>query len=950
MARARAKWIFGPQQTPSQRDSSKPISIPTTCSADAKKFGLENFGNTCYANSVVQALYFCTPFRDLLLQSEEHSIAQGSQDALSGPPALVPVRRPSVSGSADHPIANGIHPHEPPTIPSSPPTLFSALRSLYFYISTNPADSGTVAPRAFIDKVKQGNDIFRSTMHQDAHEFLNYLLNKIVEEIEEEKKLQHDAMGEDLSNSVATLSSKSPPTIITATTSSNSGTSPQDATLVHKLFEGVLTSETRCLTCETVSARDESFLDLSIDIEQNSSVTACLRQFSASEMLCQKNKFFCDSCCDLQEAEKRMKIKKLPNVLALHLKRFKYQEDVQKYIKLAYRVAFPIELRLFNTVDDTEDADRLYNLFGIVVHIGTGPHHGHYISIIKTGGSWLVFDDDNVYPLPEGDISKYFGDSPAGSAYVLYYQAADLNLPALGLRNPSPAPPEMSEQALSPAGSVEASPALPINPPLPPGLAEEGDSSDISDPPFPVTPSQSSSPLLHPSDKKSSRQTLDVKVSVLEEASSPPSPSIASSPAITPTTSSNTRSKGFFTRRRPSTSAGALHGPEFRESSEQVAMPASLLSTASSDEPNHRAPTPPPPSLPSSPDPGANGHENGHHDHPHHLPERKPSTWFKRKSFRLGDKRPASQAGLPQIPQSPTVPSNPKEEGSSHWFNTTAPPSPRERRRRPSEPGMFDASAFHNLSSASRPKTSGGGLSVNANHHHRHTHDYESSSPVSPSSSFGSTSHLLPTFPATPSSHTPSSPSPSTPSRKSLEKPSSPKAPEHKKSLSSLIHHKDKARDHSSLRASPPPRPATAIGNGHSTSPRQLPPVPPLPPSFVAPGSPIRSMYASNGHASVDHVVMANDKGKMKSEHPDTDEHPNGWGTFPGANHSSASTSSSSNTSSHWKRTSRKLSLTLPLLHFGKKKEKDKDKDKDRDKEGKGAPSSFPHFSMHSKH
>jgi hypothetical protein len=65
-----------------------------------------------------------------------------------------------------------------------------------------------------------------------------------------------------------------------------------------------------------------------------------------------------------------MKIKKLPNVLALHLKRFKYQEDVQKYIKLAYRVAFPFELRLFNTVDDTDDADRLFELFAIVVHIG----------------------------------------------------------------------------------------------------------------------------------------------------------------------------------------------------------------------------------------------------------------------------------------------------------------------------------------------------------------------------------------------------------------------------------------------------------------------------------------------------------------------------------------------------------------------------------------------------
>lgn len=105
-----------------------------------------------------------------------------------------------------------------------------------------------------------------------------------------------------MSKSIATISTIAP---TTATNESASHGFTNHATIVHRLFEGVLTSETRCLTCETVSARDESFLDLSIDIEQNSSVTACLRQFSASEMLCQKNKFFCDSCCGLQEAEKR---------------------------------------------------------------------------------------------------------------------------------------------------------------------------------------------------------------------------------------------------------------------------------------------------------------------------------------------------------------------------------------------------------------------------------------------------------------------------------------------------------------------------------------------------------------------------------------------------------------------------------------------------------------------
>lgn len=66
----------------------------------------------------------------------------------------------------------------------------------------------------------------------------------------------------------------------------------------------------------------------------------------------------------------RMKIKKLPHVLALHLKRFKFQERTQRYVKLSYRVVFPLELRLFDTCEETIDADRLYSLFAIVVHIG----------------------------------------------------------------------------------------------------------------------------------------------------------------------------------------------------------------------------------------------------------------------------------------------------------------------------------------------------------------------------------------------------------------------------------------------------------------------------------------------------------------------------------------------------------------------------------------------------
>lgn len=31
-------------------------------------FGFENFGNTCYCNSVLQCLFFCKPFRERLLE------------------------------------------------------------------------------------------------------------------------------------------------------------------------------------------------------------------------------------------------------------------------------------------------------------------------------------------------------------------------------------------------------------------------------------------------------------------------------------------------------------------------------------------------------------------------------------------------------------------------------------------------------------------------------------------------------------------------------------------------------------------------------------------------------------------------------------------------------------------------------------------------------------------
>ncbi|KAG7134986.1 ubiquitin carboxyl-terminal hydrolase creB like protein [Verticillium longisporum] len=295
----------------------------------------------------------------------------------------------------------------------------------FFGLENSEDRVGVLSPQRFLEIFKRDNEMFRNSMHQDAHEFYGLVLNDVIANVEQNaRRIQEreDAnasagLAQSVENALGAGVSSLVPQV-------NGGARSPGTGWVHDIFEGVLTSETKCLTCETASQRDETFLDLSIDLEEHSSVTSCLRKFSAEEMLCERNKFHCDHCGGLQEAEKRMKIKRLPKVLALHLKRFKYTEDYSRLQKLFHRVVYPYHLRMFNTTDDAEDPDRLYELYAVVVHIGGNAYHGHYVSVIKTQDrGWLLFDDEMVEPVDKHFVRNFFGDKPGTAcAYVLFYQ------------------------------------------------------------------------------------------------------------------------------------------------------------------------------------------------------------------------------------------------------------------------------------------------------------------------------------------------------------------------------------------------------------------------------------------------------------------------------------------------------------------------------------------------
>lgn len=341
---------------------------------NGRYFGFENFGNTCYMNSVVQALYFCPAFRETVLAYDRHG---------------------------------------------KPESLLTALYDLFDSIAHHKKRSGTMRPKPFYNQLKKSNELFNSTMQQDAQEFLSYLLNTLSDIIAKEEKDKRDAAAGGAQKPAPGKKDEPPPTFI------------------QNLFEGRLTNETRCMCCETVTDRDEAFINLQIEIAQNSSVSSCLRSFSKVERLVGDSKFACDECCSYQEAEKRMRIKKLPNVLSIQLKRFTYVERLQRLTKLSHRVVFPFELRLFNTTEDAESADQIYDLQGAVIHIGSQLTRGHYIALVKSEGVWLLLDDALVQPVDESVVSEFFGKTDAqqnaskgsDTAYILFYQARNCVIP-----------------------------------------------------------------------------------------------------------------------------------------------------------------------------------------------------------------------------------------------------------------------------------------------------------------------------------------------------------------------------------------------------------------------------------------------------------------------------------------------------------------------------------------
>ena len=278
----------------------------------------------------------------------------------------------------------------------------------------------------------KGGGSLAGYQQQDAHEYLQFILNNLhtanMEEDEKEEKAE-------------------------------------DCTcVIHQTFCGIMRSTVACSKCKTINSAYDPFIDLSLDVKstgpkkkkskeangasaappagQTIDLTECLDRFTSYEQL-QAADYTCRQCDGPQNATKRLSLSRLPTVLPIHLKRFSHSKSLSTSVKLDTKVQFPVTLNLqpylvrakvkkgdknaaaatTTATGDDEEAPApsrpVYELSSVIVHKGK-MDNGHYVSYSREGDEWFLFDDSKVVLVDEKEVL-------GAEAYMLFYIIRDID-------------------------------------------------------------------------------------------------------------------------------------------------------------------------------------------------------------------------------------------------------------------------------------------------------------------------------------------------------------------------------------------------------------------------------------------------------------------------------------------------------------------------------------------
>ena len=123
--------------------------------------------------------------------------------------------------------------------------------------------------------------------------------------------------------------------------------------IIQDLYQGTMIDYIKCKDCKYVSPKNDSFLDLNLTVKAFGaekafkSLEESLTDYLKAETIAGVN---CSKCCEKRVVDKGFKIKELPYLLTIQLKRFDFDYMTMNRVKLSDRVEFKTFMDLSNFV------------------------------------------------------------------------------------------------------------------------------------------------------------------------------------------------------------------------------------------------------------------------------------------------------------------------------------------------------------------------------------------------------------------------------------------------------------------------------------------------------------------------------------------------------------------------------------------------------------------------
>ncbi|KAK3805616.1 MAG: hypothetical protein J3Q66DRAFT_319819 [Benniella sp.] len=331
----------------SKKSKGAVASTPTPAAAPVKAKvlapGLQNLGNTCFFNSVMQILVETKSLKAILSEKG----------------------RPDFQRSLAVETDSGVGP------------LTDNFKD--FLSTTWKQKGGIVAPRDLFQQIAKKWRMFRGFRQQDSQELMRHLFDGIREE---EKELIKKTVGENP----------------TSATDGDDANLPKYVPFIDSCFAGKLVSVIVCHSCKKCSYAYEDYFDLSLPVKDtdrealdNDAVPSTSKDEKADAEKGPELEFI------LRKAYKRYLVSSLPPTLVLHLKRFEQSSSRFGLMrKIDDHVEIPIEIdmepycisrsqleegEISAEGDSKEKVSKRYRLYGATVHQGSLAS-GHYTNFV----------------------------------------------------------------------------------------------------------------------------------------------------------------------------------------------------------------------------------------------------------------------------------------------------------------------------------------------------------------------------------------------------------------------------------------------------------------------------------------------------------------------------------------------------------------------------------------